>query len=72
MPYLDYATPNFLTQEMAGIEELLGGTDLAVELDADRCRATTPSTGRRSPSQLNDLSSPASGGGGGQQHRVVT
>ena len=25
VPYLDYATPNFLTQEMAGIEELLAG-----------------------------------------------
>jgi len=25
VPYLDYATPNFLNQEMAGIEELLGG-----------------------------------------------
>jgi len=25
VPYLDYATPNFLTQEMAGIESLLAG-----------------------------------------------
>ena len=25
VPYLDYATPNFLNQEMAGIEELLAG-----------------------------------------------
>ena len=25
VPYLDYASPNFLTQEMAGIEELLAG-----------------------------------------------
>lgn len=25
VPYLDYATPDFLNQEMAGIEELLGG-----------------------------------------------
>ena len=25
VPYLDYATPNFLTQAMAGVEELLAG-----------------------------------------------
>jgi raffinose/stachyose/melibiose transport system substrate-binding protein len=25
VPYLDYATPNFLNQEMAGIQELQGG-----------------------------------------------
>jgi len=32
VPYLDYASPNFLTQEMAGIEELLAGQITATSL----------------------------------------
>jgi raffinose/stachyose/melibiose transport system substrate-binding protein len=32
VPYLDYATPNFLNQEMAGIEELLAGQITAASL----------------------------------------
>jgi len=34
VPYLDYASPNFLTQEMAGIEELLAGQTTAASLMA--------------------------------------
>jgi raffinose/stachyose/melibiose transport system substrate-binding protein len=32
VPYLDYATPNFLTQEMAGVEELLAGQETPAAL----------------------------------------
>ena len=32
VPYLDYATPNFLNQEMAGIQELQGGKISAAAL----------------------------------------